>query len=138
MKISLLFLTWIALSTSLGVVFAYSPYGLVPWTAEVSLGLSLIAVFIAVLVSPGQMLTRLEKIQATGVILAILFLAFAVRAFSQVIFVEDGTVKVLSPNNLGDICLHLTQINFLAANPHYWPEKPTLPFYKTRYPTRHH
>jgi hypothetical protein len=134
MKISLLFLTWIALSTSLGVGFAYSPYGLVPSTAAVSLGLSLVAVFIAVLVSPGQMLTRIEKIQATGVILAILFLAFAVRAFSQVIFVEDGTVKVLSPNNLGDICLHLTQINFLASNPHYWPENPIYAFDKLRYP----
>jgi hypothetical protein len=134
MKLSLLFLTWIALSTTLGVGFAYSPYGLVPWTAAVSLGVSLVALLIAVLVSPGQMLNRLEKIQASGVILAILFLAFAIRAFSQVIFVEDGVVKVLSPNNLGDICLHLTQINFLASNPHYWPENPIYAFDKLRYP----
>ena len=134
MKISLLFLTWIALSTSLGVGFGYSPYGLVPWTAALSLGLSLVVVLIAVLVSPGQMLTRLEKIQASGVLLAILFLVFAVRAFSQVIFIEDGNVKVLSPNNLGDICLHLTQINFLASNPHYWPENPIYAFDKLRYP----
>ena len=134
MKISLLFLAWIALSTSLGVGFAYSRYGLVPWTAALSLGLSLVAVLIAVLLSPGQMFTHLEKIHASGVILAILFLAFAIRAFSQVIFVEDGTVKVLSPNNLGDICLHLTQINFLASNPHYWPENPIYAFDKLRYP----
>ena len=134
MKISLLFLAWIALSTSLGVGFAYSPYGLVPWTAAVSLGLSLIAVLIAVLLSPGKMFTHVEKIHASGIILAIVFLAFAIRAFSQVIFVEDGTVKVLSPNNLGDICLHLTQINFLASNPHYWPENPIYAFDKLRYP----
>src|ERR1700740_851410 len=112
MKLSLLFLTWIALSTSLGVGFAYSPYGLVPWTAAVSLGASLVVLLIAVLGGPGQMITRWEKIQASGIILAILFLAFAVRAFSQVIFVEDGAVKVLSPNNFGDICFHLTPINF--------------------------
>jgi len=30
LKISLLFLSWIAMATSLGVGFAYSPYGLVP------------------------------------------------------------------------------------------------------------
>jgi hypothetical protein len=134
MKISLLFLTWIAMATTLGIGFAYSPYGLVPWTAALSLGLSLIVLLIAILVSPGQMLTRLEKIQASGILLAIIFLAFAIRAFSQVIFVDDGTVKVLSPNNLGDICLHLTHINFLATNPPYWPENPIYVFDKLRYP----
>src|SRR5580700_3756 len=134
MKISLLFLSWIALATSLGVGFAYSPYGLVPLTAMLSLGLSLLVLFIAILVSRGPVLTRLEKIQASGIILAILFLVFAVRAFSQVIFIEDGNIKVLSPNNLGDICLHLTQINFLASNPHYWPENPIYAFDKLRYP----
>jgi hypothetical protein len=134
MKISLLFLTWIAMATTLGIGFAYSPYGLVPWTAALSLGLSLIVLLIAILVSPGQILTRLEKIQASGILLAIIFLAFAIRAFSQVIFVDDGTVKVLSPNNLGDICLHLTHINFLATNPPYWPENPIYAFDKLRYP----
>jgi hypothetical protein len=134
MKISLLFLTWIAMATTLGIGFAYSPYGLVPWTAALSLGLSLIVLLIAILVSPGQILTRLEKIQASGILLAIIFLAFAIRAFSQVIFVDDGTVKVLSPNNLGDICLHLTHINFLATNPPYWPENPIYVFDKLRYP----
>jgi hypothetical protein len=122
------------MATTLGIGFAYSPYGLVPWTAALSLGLSLIVLLIAILVSPGQILTRLEKTQASGILLAIIFLAFAIRAFSQVIFVDDGTVKVLSPNNLGDICLHLTHINFLATNPPYWPENPIYAFDKLRYP----
>lgn len=134
MKISLLFLTWIALATSLGVGFAYSPYGLVPFTAALSLGLSLLVLFIAILVSPGQVLNRLEKVQASGILLALLFLAFAIRAFSQVIFVDSGTIKVLSPNNLGDICLHLAHINFLATNPPYWPDNPIYAFDKLRYP----
>jgi hypothetical protein len=134
MKISLLFLTWIAMATSLGVGFEYSPYGLVPSTAALSLGLSFIVLLIAIFVSPGQLLTRLEKIQASGILLAIIFLAFAIRAFSQVIFVDDGTVKVLSPNNLGDICLHLAHINFLATNPAYWPDNPIYAFDKLRYP----
>jgi len=134
MKISLLFLSWIAMATSLGVGFAYSPYGLVPSTAALSLGLSLLVLFIGILVSPGQLLTRLEKVQASGILLALLFLAFAIRAFSQVIFVDNGTIKVLSPNNLGDICLHLAHINFLATNPPYWPDNPIYAFDKLRYP----
>ena len=38
------------------------------------------------------------------------------------------------PNNLGDICLHLTQINYLASGPHFWPENPIFAFDKLRYP----
>src|SRR5258707_6993283 len=134
MTISLLFVSWIGLATSLGVRFAYSAYGLVASAAALSLGLSFIVLLIAIRVSPGQVLTRLEKLQASGILLAIIFLAFAIRAFSQVIFVDDGTIKVLSPNNLGDICLHLTHINFLATNPPYWPDNPIYAFDKLGYP----
>jgi hypothetical protein len=134
MKLSLLFLGWIALATCLGVGFGYSQFGLVPWTAAVSLGLGLLLSAIGTFLSPGAILTRVEKVQATGIVLATVFLLFAARALSQVIFVDDDAVKVLSPNNLGDICLHLAHINFLASNPHYWPENPIYAFDKLRYP----
>ncbi len=67
-------------------------------------------------------------------VVCIFFLAFAVREFSQVIFVTNDSVRVISPNNIGDICLHLTHINYLASNPHFWPENPIFAFDKLRYP----
>ena len=75
-----------------------------------------------------------RKINIVHLVVAAAFLAFAFRAFSQVIFVRDGEIRVLSPNNLGDICLHLTHINYLASNPRFWPENPIFAFDKLRYP----
>jgi hypothetical protein len=89
---------------------------------------------IGVLLQRKPLLTRFEKVQITGVICALIFLAFVARAFLQLIWTEDGTIKVLSPNNLGDICLHLSHINFLASNPHFWPANPIYAFDKLRYP----
>ena len=40
----------------------------------------------------------------------------------------DDEVRVISPNNLGDICLHLAHINYLASGPHFWPENPIFAF----------
>jgi hypothetical protein len=41
---------------------------------------------------------------------------------------------VLSPNNLGDLALHLSFINWFAATPHWWPASPILAGDPLRYP----
>jgi hypothetical protein len=134
MKFSLVVLAWIALSTCLGIVFGYSPLGLTPLSALISLSGGFILAVIGVLLQRRPLLTPFEKVQITGVICALIFLAFVARVFLQLIWTENGTVKVLSPNNLGDICLHLSHINFLASNPHFWPANPIYAFDKLRYP----
>ena len=143
MRTLLAILNWLALSTILGLAFAFSPIGLTSTTAIVSLGVSLLAAMAGALPLagrsgpagvPGQVKAELGKINAVHVIVSAAFLAFAVRAFSQVIFVRNGEIRVLSPNNLGDICLHLTHINYLASNPQFWPENPIFAFDKLRYP----
>ena len=72
--------------------------------------------------------------RSIAIAISIFFLVFAAREFSQVIFVTNDQVRVISPNNIGDICLHLTHINYLASNPHFWPENPIFAFDKLRYP----
>jgi hypothetical protein len=134
MKFSLVVLAWIALSTCLGVVFGYSPLGLTPLTSLISLSGGFILALIGVLLQRKPLFTPFEKVQITGVICALIFLAFVARAFLQLIWTENGAIKVLSPNNLGDICLHLSHINFLASNPHFWPANPIYAFDKLRYP----
>src|SRR5207302_1567008 len=69
-----------------------------------------------------------------AICMSVLFLGFAVREFSQVIFVANDSIRVLSRNNLGDICLHLTHINYLGSSPRYWPDNPIFAFDKLRYP----
>jgi hypothetical protein len=127
-------LSWIALSTLFGLAFGFSPFGLTTVTATVALGAALTVVFVV-----GKP-WRLRGKRLVGNpswptwIVAGLFAAFAVRAFSRVIFVQDDAVRVLSPNNLGDICLHLTHINYLAANPPFWPKNPIFVLDQLRYP----
>jgi hypothetical protein len=134
MKFSLVVLAGIALSTSFGIVFGYSPLGLTPVTSSISLSTGFILAGIGILAERKPLFTPFQKVQITGVICALIFLAFAARVFLQLIWTENGTIKVLSPNNLGDICLHLSHINFLASDPHFWPDNPIYAFDKLRYP----
>src|SRR5258708_32673228 len=134
MKFSLVVLSWKALSSCFGIAFGYSPLGLTPLTSMISLSGGFILVVAGVLLQRKPFFTPLEKVQLTGIICALIFLAFAARVFLPLIWTENGTIKVLSPNNLGDICLHLAHINFLASNPHFWPENPIYAFDKLRYP----
>jgi len=143
MKVLLASLNWLALSTILGLAFAFSPAGLTSTTAAVCLGASLLVAAAGALPVagrsagtglPGPPRFEPSKITIVHLVVTAAFLAFAFRAFSQVIFVRDGEIRVLSPNNLGDICLHLTHINYLASNPKFWPENPIFAFDKLRYP----
>ncbi len=54
----------------------------------------------------------------------VLFGIFAVRAFLWLVFEEKGELRVLSPNNLGDLSLHLTFIHTLANGAPFWPDNP--------------
>jgi hypothetical protein len=135
MNLSLVVLCWIALSTILGVFFSYSSLGLTASTSLVALALGLILPAIPLFLHRNK--TRFEmpnRRQIIAYAIAIFFLVFAAREFSRVIFVAKDELRVSSPNNLGDICLHLTQINYLASSPNFWPENPIFAFDKLRYP----
>src|SRR5580700_12002789 len=135
MNLSLAVLCWIAISTLLGILFSYSSLGLTTSTSVVALLLGLICAGIPLFLRRGKIrLEPLGRRHYIAIALSIFFLVFAVREFSQVIFVADDVVRVISPNNLGDICLHLAHINYLASGPHFWPENPIFAFDQLRYP----
>ena len=54
----------------------------------------------------------------------LLYLVFTLRAFLWLIFRDADQLLVLSPNNLGDMSLHLTFINYLANGATFWPDSP--------------
>jgi len=62
------------------------------------------------------------------------FASFAVRSFCNVLFIDGNEYKIQSPNNLGDLSLHLTYINNFASGVPLWPENPIYTFSKLRYP----
>ena len=64
----------------------------------------------------------------------VLFTLFSLRAFLWLIFRDGDAIKVLSPNNLGDMSLHLTYIRYLANGASFWPDNPILTGTKLTYP----
>jgi len=63
-----------------------------------------------------------------------LFAMFALRAFCWLVFSDDDSISVLSPNNLGDLPLHLTYIRYLAKGAPFWPENPIYSGVPLHYP----
>ena len=67
-------------------------------------------------------------------IVIVIFTCASVRAFFWLIYLEGDQWKILSPNNLGDLSLHLSFINWMAATRHWWPTSPILIGDPLRYP----
>ncbi|MBV9490500.1 MAG: hypothetical protein JO069_12365 [Verrucomicrobia bacterium] len=127
-------LGWIALATLFGLAFAFSPLRLTTSTSAVAWVAALGVVVYSWWRGARPASVAVARPTPVQLLVSLGFAAFSLRAFLSVIFVQDDSVRVLSPNNLGDICLHLTQINFLADRPAFWPGNPIYVFDKLHYP----
>jgi hypothetical protein len=65
---------------------------------------------------------------------AFCFAMFAVRSFVWLLYIDSSELKIQSPNNLGDLSLHLTMIKNFANGVPLWPDSPIFVFSKLRYP----
>lgn len=64
----------------------------------------------------------------------IVFALFALREFCWLFFLNGDSIKTLSPNNLGDLSLHITYIRYLANGVPFWPDNPIFAAGKLNYP----
>ena len=62
------------------------------------------------------------------------FAIFALRSFCWLVFLDGNEIKVQSPNNLGDLSLHLAYIKNFANGVSLWPDNPIYISSHTRYP----
>jgi hypothetical protein len=67
-------------------------------------------------------------------LLGVCFLMFAVRSFCWLIYMDGSELRIQSPNNLGDLSLHITLIRNFANGVALWPDNPIYVFSKLRYP----
>jgi hypothetical protein len=67
-------------------------------------------------------------------VLAACFTIFALRSFCWLLYIDGNQLKIQSPNNLGDLALHITYIRNFANGVSIWPENPIYVFSKLRYP----
>lgn len=66
--------------------------------------------------------------------LVAIFAIFAFRSFCWILYIDGNEFKVQSPNNLGDLSLHLAYIKNFASGVSLWPDNPIYVFSKLRYP----
>ena len=66
--------------------------------------------------------------------MAACFALFAVRSFCWLLYIDDNELRIQSPNNLGDLALHITLIKNFASGVPLWPDNPIYVFSKLRYP----
>jgi len=67
-------------------------------------------------------------------LMAAFFALFAFRSFGWLLYIDGSELKIQSPNNLGDLSLHITLIRTFANGVPLWPDNPIYAFSKLRYP----
>ena len=69
-----------------------------------------------------------------GCAVGIVFAMFAVRSFCWLLWIDGNNLKIQSPNNLGDLALHITYMKYFANGVALWPDNPIHVFSSLRYP----
>jgi len=67
-------------------------------------------------------------------LVAAFFVLFAIRSFCWLLYIDGSEWRIQSPNNLGDLSLHITFIRNFANGVPLWPDNPIYVFSKLRYP----
>lgn len=62
------------------------------------------------------------------------FAMFALRSYCWLLYIDGNELKIQSPNNLGDLGLHITYIKDFASGIPLWPDNPIFLLGKLRYP----
>ena len=82
--------------------------------------------------SPSKTTWRYGKIWFW--LVAAVFALFAVRSFCWLFYIDGSELKIQSPNNLGDLSLHIALIRNFANSVQIWPDSPIYGLSKLRYP----
>jgi hypothetical protein len=123
MRFALFFLHAVAASVlaGLGLGFVFGKLtGSIAWVA---LGAGALAGALALRAPRGPARERWQ-IDAFGGLALLVFALFALRSFLWLVFAARDTIRVFSPNNLGDFSLHLTMVEALSQGAPIWPESP--------------
>ena len=125
-------LSGVAASVITALPLSYFGHGLNQWGALCALLLGLGTVILVLRIVPSGLPVAHPSVWEWIVIG--IFTCASVRAFVWLIYLDGDQWKILSPNNLGDLSLHLSFINWMAVTTHWWPASPILLGEPLRYP----
>src|SRR5438067_9886127 len=132
MKAALAALFGVGLATVIAAMLALLTGRLTLPVAAVSLGIGLCGVLYVLISFPTQ--ARNTHLSVVDWLVIVVFSLFSLRAFCWLVFVVEDDIRVLSPNNLGDMSLHLTYIHYFVKGASFWPEDPIFSGVKLHYP----
>lgn len=125
MKLVAAILYAVAVSVLSAIGLAFAQGGLRPGSAWIALASGLFIAAVTLWVQRSQRLVWSHPGPWEWAAI-VAFVLFALRAFLWLAFTDGNVIAVLSPNNLGDLSLHLTYIQHLATGTPFWPENPIL------------
>jgi len=122
----------VAVAVTASIPMAWAAQGIHPWVAWIALALVPLVALIAWLRLPVD--ESASPPLLVGWLMIAVYATASLRAFLWLIYPAGDFWRILSPNNLGDLALHLSLIRWLAATPHWWPASPILAGDPLRYP----
>lgn len=131
MKTPAAILSGVATSVVVAISLAWINAGLhgaVPWCAFLA------GILVATIVFRGVPSSSGSCVSFWDWVMIAVFSCASARAFLWLIYADGDSWKVLSPNNLGDLSIHLAFIHHLAETTRWWPQSPILAGDHLRYP----
>jgi len=125
----LLVATSIAVVT--GIACAFSTKGITQPGAMLSLGSGALAGILAYFFSRDP---NRPPLSAWDILMLAVFGIASFRAFAWLFYTVGNSWRILSPNNLGDLSLHIQFIRYFAEGAPFWPESPILSGVPLTYP----
>jgi len=129
-------LTFVNAATVSALIIGMLARGLGKGSAWLSLIIGLIAAFAAFVATHDPVETAKKETKKTvwWWFVTVCFAIFAIRSFGWLLYVEGDKFKIQSPNNLGDLGLHITYLRNFATGVPLWPENPIYFLSSVRYP----
>lgn len=75
-----------------------------------------------------------KKLDFWSIFTIVIFILFSLKAYLWLIYKVGDSIRISSPNNLGDISLHINYIQYLANDVSFWPDNSIFVSGKTQYP----
>jgi hypothetical protein len=133
MKYAVALLLATAAAVLLAIALAIVGSGLHPVAAWISMGFGALVGIGALYAMRGYPRERWD-IDPFGSLALIAFFLFALRSFLWLAFESGSEIWVFSPNNLGDLALHITYVRYFANGAPFWPENPIFAGAPLTYP----
>ena len=124
----------VCISVLAAVALAFSFSGLSPLLAVISLGSGLITGGILYFHLRSRHTLPGKKLTLWDWFVIVSFGLFALRAFCWLVFRNEDDIQIISPNNLGDLALHITYIRNIANGVPFWPDNPIFAGEQIHYP----